>query len=277
MKKNHLFNQSTGKCFCGISHDNQLIAFDHEGDWFDSNVNPIDVSNYQSVLCINCMKQFDIDLIDKFEMDAFLIDYNNRLPNGKTAMKFFKCQYRLKRKSIDRTKSKKPTIKKTSKPSNQSKPKVDQSIKSDKGKARAKKKAINQKKKVINQSDKCKVIAKPEVDQSIIDKWDKAIVKTDEIKKPLIDLSNGPVLIETESIETIDPNDDWTIGDPINDNSIFELVIGNDWKLIRHSKKLNQWKFVKKQSIKGKTKWIADSEFIDYKEASELIIDGYCD
>jgi hypothetical protein len=40
---------------------------------------------------------------------------------------------------------------------------------------------------------------------------------------------------------------------------------------------LNQWKFVKKQSIKGKIKWIADSEFIDYKEASELIIDGYCE
>ena len=111
MKKNHLFNQSTGKTFCGISHDNQLIAFDHEGDWFDSNVNPIDISNCQSVLCINCMKQFDVDLIDQFETKAFLIDYNNRLPNGKTAMRFFKRQNQLKRRSIDRSK---PTIKKTS-------------------------------------------------------------------------------------------------------------------------------------------------------------------
>jgi len=276
MKKNHIFNQSTGKCFCGIDHTNQLIAFDHEGDWFDSNVNPIDNSNYQSVLCINCMKQFDVDLIDKFQMDAFLIDYGNRIPNGKRAMAFFKRQAQLKRKSIDRSvpiikADKKPS---ESKPTNQSK---DKPIKSDKGKARAERKKANQLKKT-NQSkkadDKCKVIAKPtnQSKDKPIKTDDKSIDQKINDRKPLIDLSNGPVVIET-----IDPNDDWTIGDPINDDTIFELTIGNDWKLIRHDKKLNQWKFVNRQVVKGIPKWIDDSEFIDYNEASQLIIDGYCE
>lgn len=280
MKKNHIFNQSTGKCFCGISIENQMIAFDHDGNWFDSSVHPIDQSNYQSVLCINCMKQFDIDLIDKFETDAFLIDYNNRLPKTSKAMKFFKRQAAIKRRSIDRSKPIIPIIKpsKKSADTNQSKP-IE---KSAKGKARDKRKKANQSKAKVNQP--AKIIAKP--NKQLIDKpKDDIIELKDEVKKdnrsidqkindkkPLIDLSNGPV-----TIETIDPSDDWTIGDPINDPEIFELAIGNDWKLIRHDKKINQWKFVTRQSIKGIPKWIDDSEFIDYKDAAQLIIDGYCE
>lgn len=277
MKKNHIVNQVTGNCFCGISSVNQLIAFEHESDWFDSTVHSIDQSNYASVLCLNCMKQHDIDLIDKFETDAFLIDYNNRLPNGKKAMKFFKCQARLKRQSIDQSK---PTIKKVV-VKVESKPIADQSTtKSIKGKARAEKKAVNQSKK-DNQSkatdDKCKVIAKPK--KPLIDKPidDTMIELKDEIKKPLIDLSNGPVAIETKEVIECIPVDDWSIGDPINDDNIFEMAIGNDWKLIRHSKQLNQWKFVNRQTIKGMPKWIDDSEFINYNEAAELIKDGYCE
>jgi hypothetical protein len=277
MKKNHIVNQVTGNCHCGISTINQLIAFEHDSDWFDSTVHSIDHSNYTSVLCLNCMKQHDVDLIDQFETDAFLIDYNNRLPNGKKAMRFFKCQARLKRQSIDQSK---PTIKKAV-VKVESKPLADQSIKSDKGKARAEKKKVDQSKKV-NQSkasdDKCKIIAKPK--KELIDKPidDTVIELKDEIKKPLIDLSNGPVLIKTEEvIESIDPADDWSIGDPINDKDIFELTIGNDWKLIRHSKQLNQWKFVNRQTIKGMPKWIDDSEFINYNEAAELINAGYCE
>jgi hypothetical protein len=276
MKKHHIINQSTGKCFCGINPDNQLIAFNDGSDWYDSKVYPIDHTNYNTVLCVNCMKQFDIDLIAEFEMKAFLIDYNNRLPKTGRAMKFFKAQSRRIRQSIDRSK---PIIKADEKPTNQSKSKSPDKpiIQSDKGKARAARKAANQSKKA-NQSkpsdDKCKVIAKP--DQS---KDDKPIELVDEIKpierKPLIDLSNGPVLIET--IEEVDPNDNWTIGDPIDDDTIFEMAIGNDWKLIRHSKKLNQWKFVNRQVVKGIPKWIDDSEFIDYTEAAQLINDGYCE
>jgi hypothetical protein len=277
MKKNHIVNQSTGNCFCGITPINQLIAFDYENDWFDSTVHPIDNSNYESILCINCMKQFDVDLIDKFEIDAFLIDYHNRLPNGKTAMKFFKRQAAIKRRSINHSKPtiKKPVIKKV-----ESKPAANQSTtKSDKGKARDKRKKDNQS-KPTNQSatdNKCKVIAKPK--KELIDKPidDKVIELKDEIKKPLIDLSNGPVTIKTQEVIECMPTDDWTIGDPINDKSIFELVIGDDWKLIRHSKKYNQWKFVNRQTIKGIPKWIDDSEFIDYKEAAELINGGYCE
>jgi len=276
MKKNHIINQKTGKAFCGINPMNQLIAFNDGNDWFDSTVHSIDHSNYESILCINCMKQFDVDLIDKFETDAFLIDYDNRLPNGKTAMKFFKRQAAIKRRSINHSKPtiKKPVIKKVeSKPANQS------ITKSDKGKARAAKKKANQS-KPVNQSatdNKCKVIAKPK--KELIDTPIGGIITLkDEIKKPLIDLSNGPVTIETqEVIESVDPSDDWTIGDPIKDKSIFELAIGDDWKLIRHSKKLNQWKFVNRQTIKGIPKWIDDSEFVSYKEASQLIIDGYCE
>lgn len=276
MKKNHIFNQSTGKCFCGIEINNQLMAFNDGNDWFDSKVYPIDHTNYTDKLCVNCMKQFDMQLIEKFEMDAFLIDYNNRLPKTSKAMKFFKSQMRRKRQLIDRSK---PIIKADEKPveSIESKPADKPIIQSEKGKARAAKKKANQS-KPTNQSkpsdDKCKVIAKP----------DPIIELTDEVKpkesidqkinerKPLIDLSNGPVVIET-----VDPNDDWTIGDPIDDDTIFELAIGDDWKLIRHSKKLNQWKFVNRKTVKGLPKWIDDSEFIDYAEASQLIIDGYCE
>jgi len=288
MKKHHLINSITGKCFCGIESTNQSIAFNDGDNWYDSMVYPIDHTNYKEMLCINCMKQFDIDLIDQFEMNAFLIDYNNRIPNGKRSMKFFKRQARLNRKSIDRTK---PAIKEVSNQSPASIPSNEQAkstsapiIQSAKGKARAAKKAANQSK--ANQSlpkevkatiDKCKIISKA-IEKELIDKPKDAIIELiDEIKKPLIDLSNGPVTIKTELIETVDPSDDWTIGDPINDDEIFELLIGDDWKLIRHNKKLNQWKFVNRSVVKGIPKWIDDSEWIDYKEASQLVIDGYCE
>ena len=132
-----------------------------------------------------------------------------------------------------------------------------------------------------NQSQPAKIISKPinqSKKKSTNQSKDDIIELKDEIKKPLIDLSNGPVTIETqEVVESIEPDSNWSIGDPIKDKSIFELAIGNDWKLVRHNKKINQWKFVSRQSIKGVPKWIDDSEFISYKEASELIIDGYCE
>ena len=119
----------------------------------------------------------------------------------------------------------------------------------------------------IPTDDKCKIIAKP--DKPI----DKPIELVDEVK-PLIDLSNGPVKIT--AIE-VDPIDDWSIGDPIKDKDIFELLIGSDWKLIRHNKQLDQWKFQSKQVVKGLPKWIDDSEFMSYQDVSELVIDGYCE
>jgi hypothetical protein len=112
--------------------------------------------------------------------------------------------------------------------------------------------------------NKCKIISKPK---------DKPIELVDEVK-PLIDLSNGDVTIT--AIE-IDPIDNWSIGDPIKDKDIFELLIGSDWKLIRHNKQLDQWKFQSKQVVKGLPKWIDDSEFMSYQDVSELVIDGYCE
>jgi hypothetical protein len=277
MKKHHLINVQTGNCFCGIESTNQLIAFNDGDEWFDSMVYPIDHTNYNAILCVNCMKHFDIDLIDHFEMNAFLIDYANRIPNGKRSMKFFKSQSKRKRQSIDRTK---PTIKEVpktpakTKPIIQSKPTIQSSIpKTAKGKARAKKKAINQLKAT---DTKCKVINKPK--KPLIDKpKDDVIELKNEVKKPLIDLSKGPVKIESIEVVNVDPSDDWSIGDPINDDTIFELIIGNDWKLIRHDEQLNEWKFFNRQSIKGVPEWIDDSEWLDYTEAAELINDGYCE
>lgn len=276
MKKHHLINSQTGNCFCGINPDNQLIAFDHDGQWFDSGVNLIDHSNYLDKLCVNCMKQHDIQLIEKFEMDAFLIDYANRIPSNSRAMKFFKCQSRRKRQSIDRSKPKaKPANQ--SKKTNQSKPSDKPIIeKSDKGKARDARKKANQLKKADQSKpsdDKCKVINKPK-NQSTKSN------KNDTIKKESKKANQSkakPKEVIKEVIVDCDPDPDWSIGDPINDKSIVELAIGDDWKLIRHSKNLNQWKFVNRQVVKGIPKWIDDSEFLSYKEASQLVIDGYCE
>jgi len=276
MKKHHLINQSTGMTYCGINPLNQLIAFEYENDWFDSTVHPIDHTNYKEVLCINCMKQHDIQLIEKFEYDAFLIDYNNRLPKSGRAMKFFKSQSRLNRKA---NQSKKPSNTIQSKPSvpskeKQSKPvQSNQSIKtfpkSSKGKARQEKKKANQSKAT---ESKCVVIDKPK--KSLIEKpKDDIIVLKDEVK-PLIDLSKGSQTII--AIEEVPIDKDWRFGDPI-ENDVIELEVNDDWKIVRHDKKLNQWKFVNRITIKGLPKWSDDSEWINYKDACQLINDGYCD
>jgi hypothetical protein len=276
MKKHHIINQSTtGKCFCGLTINNQLIAIQDNDNWYDHLAYLIDHTNYKDVLCINCMKQFDIDLINQFETKAFLIDYSNRLPKTGRAMKFFKSQMKRKRQSIDRSKPKaKPTNQskaKKSKPANQSPIK-----KSDKGKARQARKKANQSKAESNQptNDKCKVIAKPNNQLPNKPKDDIIELKeSDRIDKK----TNQSKAKFKEVIVDCDPDPNWSIGMPIKDDSIVELAIGEDWKLIRNDKKLNQWKFVNLQVIKGIPKWIDDSEFIDYKEASQLIIDGYCE
>ena len=156
-------------------------------------------------------------------------------------------------------------------------PKSKKGIERDKKKAQSKSNPIptKSKKKKAKPIDKpteskCKVISKPK---------DKPIELVDEVK-PLIDLSNGPAqLAETskEVIEQINPDDSWSIGDPIDDDTIFELMIGSNWKLVRHNKQLDKWQFQSKQIKKGIPKWIADSEYVDYSIACELVIDGYCE
>jgi hypothetical protein len=279
MKKNHIINRETGKTYCGIV-PNQSIAtavFDN-GEWYDTFAGPIDASNYNEALCVNCMKNYDVDLIDQFETDAFMIDYRNRIPNGKRAMKFFKRQSKLSRLRLKKDIQSTPAIESTPaetpiKKDVQSKPAKPYSAEtinqSDKGKARKERKANREANQSKATESKCVIVDKPKP----IEKKDPIIELTEEVKKPLIDLSNGPVTIETE--ELIDAPNDWKFGDPVPED-VIELGIGDDWRLIRHDEKTDQWQFEQRQAIKGIPQWISDGEWIDYKDAAELINDGFC-
>jgi len=281
--KHHLANFKSGKCNCGIDfHKNsiRLAELDDDNKWYNDFGNELDVeSNWESVFCMTCLRLHETNLIEQFKLNTFLIQYELALPKTNRLRK-------IKKATVKRNRIANPKIKsiKTNKPI-ESKSKRNPIPKSKKGIERDKKKQANSLKqtkpidkptesKPIDKptESKCKIIAKP--DKPI----DKPIDLVNEIK-PLIDLSNGPVTIETfeEVIETIDPNEEWSIGDPIDDDTIFELSIGSDWKLVRHNKQLDKWQFQSKQVVKGLPKWIADSEWIDYKDASELIIDGYCE
>jgi hypothetical protein len=212
-------------------------------------------------------------------LDTFLIQFNLELPKSKRLRKAKAIKTKRNRiagvKSIPKSNPIDTPVE--SKP--ESKPvnpiPANPIHKSPKGIARDKRKADSIAKAKSNPIDtptesKCKIISKPK---------DKPIELTPEmeVNKPLIDLSNGPVTIETEEvIEDVDPIDDWNIGDPIDDE-IFEMAIGDNWKLVRHNKQLNKWQFQLKTVVKGLPKWIADTEFISYKEASEFILEGYCE
>lgn len=275
--KHHLVNWKLGKTNCGINFkkDSIRIAELDNGKWYNDYGDELDtIDNWESIFCMSCLKLHELDLINQFKMQSFLIQYELAIPKSIRLRKAKKIK--AKRNRIAGVKSNSITdqlIKDEKKKANPI-PKSDKGIERDKKKSNPIKKPTNRKfkypysestiKNSIPSDDKCRIISKP--DKPI----EKPIELVDEVKKPLIDLSNGPVIIKAE------PIDDWAIGDPV-DNDIFELVIGNDWKLIRHDKELDQWQFVSKQVVKGSPKWIADSEFIDYKDASELILDGYCE
>jgi hypothetical protein len=268
--KHHLIeNWKIGKCLCGINFqkDSIRIAQLDDNKWYNDYGDLLNTSNWNELFCMSCLKLHEKDLIEEFKTQSFLIEFNLALPNSNRLRK--KAKATAKRNRIGKAKSiptNKPIESKpTNKPIESKQPaKVNSFPKTDKGKARAEKKT-----NPIPTESKCRIISKP--DKPI------ELTKEMEVKKPLIDLSNGPVVIEPkEVIENVKPDDNWSIGDPI-DNETFELVIGSDWKLIRHDKQLDQWQFQSKQVVKGIPKWIADGEWIDYKEASELVIEGYCE
>jgi hypothetical protein len=272
--KHHLVNWKSGKCICGVNFKKESIHIAEldDGKWYNDHGNELDVeSNWESIFCMSCLKLHEINLIEQFKMQSFLIKFELALPKSNRLRKAKKIKSKRNRIKGIKTKSITDKIAIDEKKANS----IPKSIK---GIARDKKKQANsikptktipKKKKKSNpikaDDNKCKIISKP----------DKPIELTTEmeVNKPLIDLSNGPVAIT--AIE-VNPIDDWSIGDPIDDD-IFELVIGDDWKLIRHDEQLDKWQFVSKQVVKGLPKWIADSEFISYDDASELISDGYCE
>ncbi|GAF78756.1 unnamed protein product, partial [marine sediment metagenome] len=162
--------------------------------------------------------------------------------------------------------------------------------KSNKGKARAKRKAQSKSKSIIKTTpierviglfpaypteSKCIVKSKPKKKK----KQSKPIEYTDlgwENENKELDLKSD--VIELTDMVDVKPIDNWEIGDPI-DNDILELAIGDNWKLVRHNKELDKWQFqTKTVNKKNKvSKWIQDSEWIDYKFASEMINSGYCE
>jgi hypothetical protein len=277
--KHHLVNWKLGKTICGLNFKSNSIrlASNEDNKWFDDFGNELDVSNYESIFCMNCLKLHEMDLIEQFKMESFMIQFDLQLPKSKRLRKA--KTIKTKRNRIAGVKANPIDTPVESKPANS----IPKSVK---GLARDKRKAQAKSNPIVTES-KCRIISKPnkpieptdlgwENENKELDSKEKPIELTPEmeVKKPLIDLSNGPVKIEV--IESVDPLDDWNIGDPIDDE-IFELVIGDNWKLIRHNKELDKWQFQSKSVVKGIPKWIADSEFILYKEASELINDGYCE
>jgi len=274
-QKHHLVNWKEGKTNCGINFkkDSIRIAELDNGKWYNDygdELNTID--NWESIFCMSCLKLHELDLINQFKMQSFLIQYELAIPKSIRLKKAKKIKARRNRITGVKVNSITDQLIKDEKQKANPIPKSTKGIERDKKKANPIKKptkpyskhTIKKSNPIEPTDDKCKIISKP--DKPI----EKPIELVDEVKKPLIDLSNGPVTIETEPIE------EWAIGDPIDDD-IFELVIGNDWKLVRHDKQLDKWQFVSKQVVKGKPDWITDSEFISYSDASELINDGYCE
>ena len=283
--KNHLIgNYETGKTVCGINFqsDSIRIAELDDNNWYDDYGNELDLTNWESFFCLNCLKLHELDLINQFKQRTFLIRYELELPKSKRAMQLKKSKSKRNRIKGIKTKSIHDELTIENKKKSNPIPKSKKGIERDKKKAQSKSNPIptKSKKKKAKPIDKpteskCKVISKPK-DKPI---EDKPIELVDEIK-PLIDLSQGSVLLaetENEVIEQINPDDSWSIGDPIDDDTIFELMIGSNWKLVRHNKQLDKWQFQSKQIKKGIPKWIADSEYVDYSIACELVIDGYCE
>ena len=277
--KHHLIgNHETGKTVCGINFksDSIRIAIEEDGNWYDDYGNELDLTNWESFFCLNCLKLHELDLINQFKQHTFLIRYELELPKSKRAMQLKKSKSKRNRIKGIKTKSIHDELAIEEKKKSNPIPKSKKGIERDKKKqaksiAKPIKPTKKKKAKPIDKptESKCKIISKP---------IDKPIELVDEVK-PLIDLSQGSVLLaetENEVIEQINPDDSWSIGDPIDDDTIFELMIGSDWKLVRHDKQLDKWQFQSKQVKKGIPKWIADSEYVDYSIACELVIDGYC-
>ena len=276
--KHHLVNWKSGKTSCGIEFKKESIRIAEldDGNWYDDYGNQLDTkTNWESIFCMSCLRLHELDLINQFKMQSFLIQYELELPKTKRAMQSKKIKAKRNRIAGIKTTSISDQLVIDEKKAN-SIPKSTKGIERDKKKAQSKSipKSIPKKKPTKKKAnpikptdDKCKIISKP--DKPI----DKPIELTDEMEvtKPLIDLSNGPVTIEAT------PIDDWSIGDPIDDTDIVELVIGSDWKLIRHDKEMDWWKFQSKQVVKGLPKWIDDSEYLSYQTAAELICEGYCE
>ena len=272
-------NFKSGKCNCGIDFHKdsiRLAELDDDNKWYNDFGNELNtIDNWESIFCMTCLRLHETNLIEQFKLNTFLIQYELALPKTNRLRK-------IKKATVKRNRIANPKIKsiKTNKPI-ESKPKVNPIPKSAKGIERDKKKQLNKTKSKPIKS-KSNSLTNKVMDLYSIPTESKCVVKSKPIEdkpidlvneiKPLIDLSNGPVTIETIDVE---PIDNWEIGDPI-DNDIFELVIGNNWKLVRHDTELDKWQFISKQVVKGKPKWIADSEWIDYQFASEMILEGYC-
>jgi hypothetical protein len=68
MKKQHLVNHSNGKCFCGNKGINgRNIAFIEDSILYTYDARIIDQSNYKQLICINCLKKSNPDMIIEFE------------------------------------------------------------------------------------------------------------------------------------------------------------------------------------------------------------------
>jgi hypothetical protein len=277
--KHHLVNWKEGKTICGLNFksDSIRLASNEEDKWFDDFGNELDTSNYQSIFCMSCLKLHELDLIEQFKMESFMIQFDLQLPKSKRLRKAKAIKTKRNRiagvKSIPKSNPIDTPVESKSVnpiPTN-SIPKSTKGLARDKRKAKAKSNPID-----TPTESKCKIISKP--DKPIEKKKPIELTKDMEVNKPLIDLSNGPVTIETEpfKMENVNPIDDWNVGDPIDDD-VLEMAIGDNWKLVRHDKVLDKWQFQLKSVVKGLPKWIADSEWIDYQLASEFILEGYCE
>ena len=277
--KHHLVNWQSGKTICGLNFksDSIRLASNESNEWFDDFGNQLDVSDYESIFCINCLKLHETDLIEQFKMESFMIQFDLQLPNTKRQMNRKKSQSRFNRRNGIKTESITDSIDKETKAKpnpiiTPTKSKPTNSIpKSAKGIARDKRKESIAKSNPIDTptESKCKVISKPK-------EKEKPIELVNEVK-PLIDLSNGPKTIEV--IEEVPIDDSFLIGDPIDDDSILELGIDTNWKLVRHNKELNLWKLQTKSINKKNkvSKWIDDTEYCPYEFISDIINSGYCE
>jgi hypothetical protein len=261
--KNHLWNENKKKTYCGIELNQNLHLADIEdGIWYDSYSNPIGVDNWKDKLCFNCMKLHDMDLINHFNSETFFSEYRKQLPKSIRAARLKNAAIRMKRIG-------KPTARQYQSVSSQLKAKE---LTDKKAKPIKKKKVVKQTKpiekpKPIKQSKKA--IKRKER------KLNHQLKKRNQLKTDINKLASKyhkPIEQKPKTvniIETVSNADNWKFGDPIKDNSICELILNDEYKLIRKGK-LNQWQFVRTE-LKGKKRIdYIESDFMPYREAVEL-------
>jgi hypothetical protein len=96
--KNHLWNESKQKTYCGIELNQNLHLADiEEGIWYDSYSNPIGIDNWKDKFCFNCMRLHDMDLITQFNQETFFSEYRKQLPKSIRAARLKNAAIRMKR------------------------------------------------------------------------------------------------------------------------------------------------------------------------------------